>query len=141
MKGTDLNAWAIQTLQQIKKYTNRPIRIRPHPRARNNLAMLAQFPGVTISDPGVSLQQDLSGAWASVFYNSSSSVASILAGIPVFAADSDCVAWSVANHDLTKIESPDMPQRDQWLYDLAACHWSDHQSQQGLIYKKFLQFL
>jgi hypothetical protein len=141
MKGTDLNVWASDTIRQLKTLTTRPIRIRPHPRARNNVHALSRLPGVTISDPGVSLQQDLHGAWASVFYNSSSSVASILAGVPVFATDPDCVAWSVANHQLQHINDPKMPEREQWLYDLAACHWSDQQSMQGHIYQRFRQFL
>lgn len=140
MKGTDLNVWASDTIRQLKMLTNRPIRIRPHPRARNNIHSLSRLPGVTVSEPGVSLQQDLVGAWASVFYNSSSSVASILAGVPVFATDPDCVAWSVANHQLKHINDPKMPDREQWLYDLSACHWSDQQSRQGLIYRQFAQY-
>lgn len=140
MKGEDLSTWANQTIQHLRKLTNRPIRVRPHPRARNDLSCLINLPGVSISNSGTSLQQDLAGAWASVFYNSSSSVASILAGVPVFVADPDCVAWSVANHNLTAIENPVLPDRQQWLYDLAACHWSDEQSRQGLVYKKFEQY-
>jgi hypothetical protein len=140
MKGADLNLWAQDTVQNLRKLTNRPIRIRPHPKARNTVTPFLKVPGVSISEPGISLQKDLEDAWASVFYNSSSSVASILAGVPVFATDSDCVAWNVANPSIKQIESPIMPQREQWLYDLASCHWSDQQSQQGLIYKKFQQF-
>jgi hypothetical protein len=51
------------------------------------------------------------------------------------------VAWSVANHDLAMLESPQMLYREQWLYDLAACHWSDADSKLGLIYQKFLKFI
>jgi len=141
MKGENLVLWASETVQRLKTLTNRPIKIRPHPRARNDVLGLRNLSGVTISDPETSLQQDLKEAWASVFYNSSSSVASVLAGVPVFVTDPDCVAWAVANHDIKNIETPDMPERQQWLQDLSACHWSDQQSRQGLIYKKFLDFL
>jgi hypothetical protein len=95
---------------------------------------------VIISE-GTTLNQDLQNAWASVFFNSSSCVASILAGIPVFANDSDCVAYNVATHNLGNIENPEMPVREQWLWDLSAAHWTDAESRQGLIYKKFQQFL
>jgi hypothetical protein len=75
-----------------------------------------------------------------VFCNSSSSVAAVLAGVPVFADDDDCVAWSVANSDLAQLETPDMPDRTQWIYDLSAAHWTDQESRSGLIYQKFQQY-
>ena len=140
MKGTDLNQWTMNTIAQIRSITNRPIRIRPHPKARNNIAQFYNIPGITVSNTGLTLEQDLSGAWASVFYNSSSSVASILAGVPVFVADPDCVAWSVANTDIKQIETPVMPAREQWLYDLAGCHWSDEHSRLGQIYQHFNEY-
>jgi hypothetical protein len=68
-------------------------------------------------------------------------VASILAGIPVFANDPDCVAYNIATHNLSAIENPEMPAREQWLWNLSAAHWTDEESRQGLIYKKFQQFL
>jgi len=140
LKGVDLHDWTLQTLRHIRQHTNRPILVRPHPKFPVNQSEMLTVPGVTVSR-NTTLDQDLAGAWASVFYNSSSSVASILAGVPVFATDSDCVAWSVANHDLAMLESPQMLYREQWLYDLAACHWSDADSKLGLIYQKFLKFI
>jgi len=65
----------------------------------------------------------------------------VLAGVPVFADDQDCVAWAVANHDMNQIESPVMPSREQWLYDLSSAHWSDADSKSGRIYQQFLPFI
>jgi hypothetical protein len=76
-----------------------------------------------------------------VFFNSSSCVASVLAGVPVFASDPDCVAWQVANQDIAQIEKPLMPAREQWLWDLSAAHWTDKESRAGLIYNKFKPLL
>ena len=140
MKGTDMSVWTNQTVQRLRELSNRPIVIRPHPKHRMDLNFLTNLPGVTQSTPGSSLQQDLAGAWAAVFCNSSSSVAAVLAGVPVFADDDDCVAWSVANHDLDTIENPAMPDRTQWLNDLCASHWTDQESRSGLIYQKFQQY-
>jgi hypothetical protein len=80
-------------------------------------------------------------AHAAVFFNSSSAVAAVCEGIPIFVDDQSCVAWKVANKDLKNIENPEFFERDQWIYDLAAAHWSDEESAQGLIYKKFQPFL
>jgi hypothetical protein len=76
-----------------------------------------------------------------VFFNSSASVAAACEGVPVFADDSSCVAWSVANKDISKIESPETFAREQWIYDLAAAHWSDADARAGRIYQKFLPYL
>jgi hypothetical protein len=59
----------------------------------------------------------------------------------VFASDPDCVAWQVANQDLSQIEKPLTPTREQWLWDLSAAHWTDDESRAGLIYNKFKLFL
>jgi len=141
MKGTDMTHWTEQTVRRLRSITTRPIVIRPHPKHHMDLKELTALSGVSQSAPSRSLQQDLAGAWAAVFCNSSSSVAAALAGIPVFATDDDCVAWSVANQDLNQIESPVMPDRTQWLHDLSAAHWTDEESATGAIYQRFLPFI
>jgi hypothetical protein len=141
MKGTDMVEWTRQTVQRLRSITNRPILIRPHPKNKINLSDLTRLPGVSESCNGSTLQQDLSNAWAAVFCNSSSSVAAVLAGIPVFADDDDCVAWAVANKNLAQIESPAMPDRTQWLNDLSAAHWTDAESRRGAVYQRFLPFI
>lgn len=141
MKGTDMAAWTYRTVDRIKSLTDRPILIRPHPKHRMDLSGLAGVAGIRQSMDGSRLEQDLVNAWAAVFCNSSSSVAAALAGIPVFADDDDCVAWDVANHDLENIEDPDMPDREQWLYDLCSAHWTDQDSISGEIYKRFLPLI
>jgi hypothetical protein len=39
-------------------------------------------------------------------------------GIPTFCTSDLAICWPVANRDLTKIESPELPDRTQWLNDL-----------------------
>ena len=140
MKGVDMNQWALESVQQIRAVTNRPILIRPHPKNPINETLFNGIPKLQFSQ-GTTLQQDLQNAWASVFFNSSSCVASILAGVPVFANDHDCVAYDVANHDIGQIENPKLVERNQWLWDLSAAHWTDDDSRNGLIYNKFKKFL
>lgn len=140
MKGIDMNQWALETVQQIRKQTNRPIVVRAHPKNPINRALFKNILNLRFSQ-GSTLQQDLQNAWASVFFNSSSCVASVLAGVPVFASDPDCVAWQVANQDLAQIEKPLTPAREQWLWDLSAAHWTDEESRAGLIYNKFKPLL
>jgi hypothetical protein len=141
LKGKDLNAWTRDTVNRIRSLTDRPILLRPHPKTQVDLRDLLCLPNVTQSQSGVTLQQDLQNAWAAVFYNSSSAVAAVLAGIPVFAEDPDCVAWAVANHSINNIENPACVERQQWLYDLSAAHWTDDDSKSGAIYRQFEKYL
>ena len=140
MKGTDMNQWVLDAVKQIRTTTARPIVIRPHPKNPIDPNLFRGIPNLKFSR-ATTLQQDLHNAWASVFFNSSSCVASVLAGVPVFASDPDCVAWQVANHNLAQIEKPLTPLREQWLWDLSAAHWTDDESRAGLIYNKFKPFL
>lgn len=141
-KGFDQDAWLKRAIKQIRSISNRPILIRPHPSAKNTYSEWQNKDNIFVSNSLQStLQQDLHNAHAAVFWNSSSAVAAAVAGVPVFAHDISCVAWAVANQDLSMIETPSRPDRTQWINDLAAAHWSLDQSRRGYIYQKFQQFL
>ncbi len=84
---------------------------------------------------------DLKHAQAAFVFNSSSGVAAILAGVPLWVDDPSSVCRAVANTDIGTLNNPVYPDRTQWLYDLAACHWTDEESRTGLIYKKFIPYL
>jgi hypothetical protein len=144
MKGEDLDRWLVMTVKRIRAISNRPILIRPHPKRpmTDTVNKVKGFPNVYESVKSSTLDQDLEGAWAAVFYNSSSSVAAILKGVPVYVSDEDAVTYKVANTDLSNIDTnPNLPDREQWLWDLAACHWSDEELRQGLVYKHFKGYL
>ena len=144
MKTLNPLQWLEQKIQQIRQHSQRQILIRPHPGDYRiqDFAKYKGRPGIKLVDPlTTKLTSNLSGAHAAVFFNSSASVAAVLAGIPIFVDDQSCVSWAVANHDIAKIETPAEFEREQWLYDLAAAHWSDQEAQQGLIWQKFLPYL
>ena len=148
MKTLNPMSWLAEKIQQIRAVTNRAIQIRPHP-GQYDMTEFAAYTGksgqrqnITVIEPTHSrLIDNLQGAHAAVFFNSSASVAAACEGIPIFVDDSSCVAWTVANHDIAKIESPETFPREQWIYDLAAAHWSDADASQGRIYQKFLPYL
>ena len=148
MKTLNPIAWLDNKIDQIRKHTKRNIVIRPHPGDYKNQDFsryrTEQYrrAGITVVDPlATTLVDNLHGAWAAVFFNSSASVAAVCEGIPIFADDSSCVAWTVANHDIRNLEEPQFFDRTQWIQDLASAHWSDNESRQGLIYQKFLPYL
>lgn len=144
MKTLNPLQWLSTKIEEIRRYSQRQIVIRPHPGDYNpkNFVQYQRQSGITVVDPLTTrLMDNLNGAHAAVFFNSSASVAAVLAGVPVFADDSSCVAWKVANQDIAKIESPETFARDQWLYDLSAAHWSDADARSGRVWQKFLPYL
>lgn len=141
-KGFEQDTWLRKTIKKIRLVSQRRIVIRPHPATKKHYEHWAKKNEVHLSDSTrVSLQQDLVNAHAAVFWNSSSSVAAVLAGVPAFVSDISCVAWRVSNHDISMIENPSMPDRRQWLWDLSAAHWNMAHSRRGDIYRKFERFL
>ena len=148
MKTLDPMTWLHEKIQQIRLITARPICIRPHP-GKYDMKDFQHWTskkqikhGVTILEPTQSrLVDDLQGAHSAVFFNSSASVAAVCEGVPVFVDDPSCVAWAVANKDVSKIETPETFAREQWIYDLASAHWSDEDACAGRIYQKFLPYL
>lgn len=140
-KGFDQDVWLKKVIKTLRSHTDRPIVVRPHPAAKNNYNHWAQRQNIQVSTGQRSLQQDLINAHAAVFWNSSSAVAAVLAGVPVFVQDAGSVAWAVSNQDLATIESPSMPDRTQWINTLSQAHWNLDQSRRGDIYRKFLPYL
>jgi hypothetical protein len=141
MKGLSPVEWTRQKIEAVKKVSNLPIVLRPHPGKIADLRPLLR-PGVTISDSTkVPIEHDLRRAKAAFVFNSSSGVASILEGVPLWVDDSGSVCWDVANYNIGDINYPRLIDRSQWINDLAACHWTDQESRQGLVYKQFLPYL
>ena len=128
MRGESVMSWLDKTIKTIRQYSKRKILIRCHPGTRMQLQngkTIAQNYGVIVSDTNSrSLMLDLENCWAMVVKNSSPSVAALVNGIPIFVTDPEhCQAGSLANVKLENIERPAMPDREKFLYKLAACHW------------------
>lgn len=142
-KGFDQQRWVLKTLKRIRAKTQKPIWIRPHPANKIDWqAVVKSYRDIVITDSiNCSLHQDLADADAAIFFNSSSSVASVLAGVPVFVDDESAVTYNVANHNLKSILQPVKPDRTQWLNELSAAHWTLEQSCNGDIYRHFEPYL
>ena len=105
----ELATWLAQTVATIKQHTDRPIVIRE----RNKSRMDRKTNRV---------EQALDDVHAVVTFNSIAGTEAILAGVPVFAMAPSNAARPVSNTDLTKIDKPWFPDRDQvlaWAYHLA----------------------
>lgn len=136
MQGNNVVDWLDLTIEQIKQYTDRPIVVRGHPGDKRAKEYLANR-GYTLST-APSIVDDFKNAWATVTFNSSPGVASAIEGIPVFVTDPNpqmSQAYSVANTDLSQIESPKTFERQVWVEKLSMSHWKFSETQNGSAWK------
>lgn len=150
MGGFDVQDWAVRTIEQIQKYTDRPIIVRAHPGDKDALNYLNPRLGrckikfgkrVTLSY-NKDLVDDLQDCWAAVNYNSSPVVGSAIEGVPIFVTDPDrSQCKEVANTNLSLIETPVMPDRQSWVERLAMFHWSFDELKSGECWTHMRKFI
>jgi hypothetical protein len=128
MRGQNLMEWLDSTFAKIRQHSDRPIVLRWHPGDWKNFPTgvdFAQF-GVILSPQDRHITEDLVNCWALVCHNSTPSAVAPIEGIPAFITDDPGYSQGgdIANTDLSQIENPRMPDREQWIRKIAQCHWS-----------------
>lgn len=144
MKGLSVMDWLNQTIATIKSFTDRPIVVRAHPGDKKSHTYLRiNQKNVTISKRP-NLRDDLVNAWATVVYNSSPSVASLIEGVPAFVTDPQpeyAQTNEVANTNLKRLEDPKMFERQQWIEKLSMCHWNFNELKSGEAWQFFRRYV
>lgn len=141
----NINQWTIETVKEIKKYTDRKIVIRPHPRC-SITAVDHQFKNVIKQTParraGSYDDYDMrfDNAHAVVSWSSNPGIRAAINGYPIFTGPNS-LAQPVANHSLALIETPQMPERQQWLNDYAHTEWTVQEIATGLPLKNLTERL
>jgi len=134
MQGLDSLQWMDQTVKLIKKFTDRPIIIRGHPGDKQTKQVLKiNYTNVSLSKNN-SIVEDLKNSWATIVYNSSPSIASLIEGIPVFITDpkpENSQSYEVGNLNLSNIENPVLFEREKWLEKISMCHWNFDELKSG----------
>jgi hypothetical protein len=141
MKGTKVLDWVNSTVNQIRKYSERPIVIRPHPGDNQAKKYMVGLPNISTKE---NLVDDFHNAWAVVTYNSTPGVAAAIEGIPVFVTDptpKTSQAFAVANTDLSQIENPKTFERQAWIEQLAMSHWSFAELSNGTAWQHMKKFI
>jgi|TARA_B110000305_G_C19406186_1_gene622885 hypothetical protein len=140
MGGQDVIQFAHKTIRQIKQITSRKIILRPHPGDRKTMVRLQneiKYANVQLSS-NPDIRTDLANSWATVVFNSSPGVASLINGVPVFQMDARpnySMYGEVANTDITALENPTLYDRQDWLESIAMCHWSFDELKDGTAWK------
>jgi len=150
MGNVDIQDWAVQTINTLRRYSNRPIVIRPHPGDKTSKNIIQpgnpqckiKFSKAVRLSSNVNLVDDLRNCWAAVNYNSSPVVGAAIEGVPIFVSDpakSQCA--EIANLDLTQIENPQMLDRQRWLERLSMFHWNFDELRSGECWSHMRSFI
>ena len=151
MNELDPIAWFNDVYNKIRPLTNRKFIVRPHP---NHVVAIEQrinefpkdvevvigqkfFQGDEKKYYRFHFQEAITNLHAVVTHNSTAGVDSCIRGIPTFNTSDLALSWPVANKDLTKIETPEYPDRTQWVYDLGYKLWSEKEIRDGTVFKRF----
>ena len=132
--GIDFVWWVKNTIQFLRRHTDRDIVFRDHPENKDQMKNLIDeykwTKQVFYSNEGT-IYDDLKNAHCTISYTSGSSIDSILAGIPVITCSEYNFLYPISSHSLEDVENPKCGEREQLLYDLAYAQWSVDEIRQG----------
>ena len=137
--------WVEYVVKELRKHTDRPIVVRPHPRGAgkslNSFSRrMVKYNNVSITpnitrggnQGGQGLDQDLKNAYCVVTFNSLSSVEAVTRGIPVFALDGGCMTWPIAHKSLSQIENINYDiDIEEWKNKIAYTFWNKQEVKFG----------
>lgn len=133
-----MSNWFLKTYDEIRKYTDRPIIFRPHPRCRlehieRGLKHVYRQEPVKLDGSYDDFDMGFDNVYCTISHSSNPGIHSVLDGVPSFVS-TDSLAYDVGNdidflHD---IENPLRPDRAQWLTDYAYTEWTVEEISQGI---------
>lgn len=135
-----MSNWFLNTYDEIRKYTDRPIIFRPHPRCRlphieRGLKYVYRQEPVKIGGSYDDFDMGFNDIHATISWSSNPGIHSIIDGVPSFVGPSS-LAYPVANTDLSQIENPLMPDRTEWLNNYAYTEYTLDEVAQGIPLKR-----
>jgi hypothetical protein len=132
-----MSEWAAALVREIRKYSNRKIILRPHPRSRFNLIH---------SEIKIELPKPILGSYDdfNIDYNyhcvinhsSGPAVQAAINGVPVI-CDSSSLA-GILSEKMENIENPLLPDRDEWFLKLCHTEWTVEEIAQGIPLQRLL---
>lgn len=142
MNGLDSLVLCSTWIEEMRKYSDRPIKVRPHPNHKlgeiNKLKnQIKHFKDIEITETSrYSFIEAIQNAWATVTYNSTASVDAVANGIHSFTLSDLSMAWDVTSHDFTTIEKPVHYERDQWLNNICYAMWTLAELRDGVPWQR-----
>lgn len=134
-------------IKEIKKHTDRPILVRPHPKDNvKDFSFLENLLNVEISqnfsitdeftkNGGAGLQKDFDRAYCVVTFNSNSSVEAVCNGLPVFSLDKTSPTYEISHTRLSDIENIKYDiDIKEWCNKIAYTVWNEEEITNGTMW-------
>lgn len=148
LRNNDINEWCLDTVNELRQHTDRPIEIRTHPgvseKGMGNHEVLFQkfafsnFKDVSfVNGRNIPWEDQLEDAYCVVSYTSGLSIDAVYRGIPVIATDEGNFTWGVTERKLNNVENLNLATEQevqQWLYNLAYCQWTPDEMEEGIVW-------
>ena len=137
-----MNQWIGDQINTIRKYTKRPILVRPHP--RNQIQFVENdFENVKLRLPkrdfttydDTDFKATLERTWAVVNHSSNPAMEAVINGVPVFVSE-DSLCHDVGNTSLADINTPAMPARQKWANKLSYTEWFPEEIEKGIPWER-----
>ncbi len=130
-----MEQWIRDTIAKVKRYTNRRIVVRPHPRSQ----IREKFADAVIELPRKIANSyddfDINYNYHCVInHNSGPCIQAAINGTPVI-CDSSSLAFPVAEK-WENLENPKLPNREEWFLKLSHTEWTVEEIAQGLPLKR-----
>ena len=129
--------WTLKTIDEIRKYTDRTIVIRPHPRSVFDRTEFLDYEFETpqkISDTYDDFDLKFS-YWTTVNYNSAGpAIQSLIQGCPVIVNETS-LAYPCSNK-YTDLDNPVIPDRTQWYVEIAHTEYTVDEIRSGHWYDR-----
>jgi hypothetical protein len=136
-------AWAQNTINELRKYTSRPIIVRAHPGDKAAKQYISSITGHNVMpSTNADLLNDLKNCWAVVNHNSSPVVGAAIEGYPIFVTDtarSQC--REIANTDFSQIETPTLFDRQTWVERISMFHWNFDELKSGECWQHMRRYI
>ena len=131
-----MSNWFLNTYDEIRKHTDRPIIFRPHPRCRlehieRGLRYVERQEPNHIANTYDDFDMGFKDIWATVSWSSNPGIHSVINGVPAFTGPSS-LAFDVAEQNLHNIENPLYGDRTQWLNDYAHTEYTVEEISEGI---------
>ena len=146
MLGTDQDSWISTMIGRVRQYSKRPIRIRMHPgdgtKERQISKLIQRYGNRVEISRAANILEDLTDCWLAVGYNSTPNSVAAIEGVPVY-LDDPVHSWAqdIAIRNINSIETPQMPDRTQWLEKIANIHWSNEEVKSGKLWAAIKQHI
>ena len=143
LRGKDIFSWTLETIKDIRNYTDRKIIVRPHPLYRKKTQhaecreAVCDYLNVEWQETDVrqkefvSVQKQLLNAWCTVTYSSGTGIDAVLNGVPNIACDTGSMVYDVSSKNVSEIEKPFRGDKKEWTNKIAHCQWSIEEFESG----------